>query len=55
MQRRRCTDVVVVVPGIMGSALAVDGLDPGPHRVRTQAATGGLPVTSTLLVWEEAP
>ncbi|MGH4017126.1 MAG: esterase/lipase family protein [Pseudonocardiaceae bacterium] len=25
MQRRPCTDVVVVVPGILGSALAVDG------------------------------
>ncbi|MGH3924313.1 MAG: hypothetical protein ACRDTT_15865 [Pseudonocardiaceae bacterium] len=25
MQRKPCTDVVVVVPGILGSALAVDG------------------------------
>jgi hypothetical protein len=33
----------------------LDRLDPGVYRVRTQAATGALPVTSSLLVWEEAP
>lgn len=32
-----------------------EGLDPGLHWVSTQAATGSLPVTSSLLVWEEAP
>jgi Lecithin:cholesterol acyltransferase len=32
-----------------------EGLDPGPYRVRTQAATGAVPVTSSVLVWEERP
>ena len=34
---------------------SIDALPPGLHRLSTTAATGYLPVNSSVLVWEEAP
>lgn len=34
---------------------SIDGLPPGLHRLSTAAATSRLPITSSVLVWDDAP